>query len=163
MNYVSSALKPISTNRYLFHATHPANREGIQTYGLLMSEYIDSSRNGVYAHNLTTPPDYYWWPFLLIGEYEFGPIEKDPLKYYDFWRIDTHAISSDWFIDDAARLEFMLDYSYDPKDMYVFTPQDIPVRALQLFRIQTDESWDYEGTPGTYHFRNNGRFRPYIE
>ena len=79
------------------------------------------------------------------------------------WRIDTHTIASDWFIDDAARLEFMLEYRYDPKDMYVYTPQDIPVRALQLFRIQTDESWEYAGTPGTYHYRSVGRFRPYFE
>ena len=163
MRYASSVRKPIKTNRYLFHATHPSNRESIQTYGLLMSEYDDVTRNGVYAHNLITEPDYTWWPFLLIGDAEDGPIDNDPLKYYDFWRIDTHTITSDWFIDDAARLEFMHEYRYDPKDMYVFTPQDIPVRALQLFRIQTDESWEYAGTPGTYHYRSVGRFRPYFE
>jgi hypothetical protein len=91
MNYVPSEPKQINTHRYLFHATHPMCREGIQRYGLLMSEYENSSRNGVYAHNLLTKPDYTWWPFLIIGDAEDGPIEEDPLKYYDFWRIDTHA------------------------------------------------------------------------
>jgi hypothetical protein len=163
MNYVPSEPKQINTHRYLFHATHPMCREGIQRYGLLMSEYENSSRNGVYAHNLLTKPDYTWWPFLVIGDAEDGPIEEDPLKYYDFWRIDTHAISNKWFIDNAARAAFYIEMGYDPGNMYVFTNDDVSVSALQLFRMQNDQYWEYQGAPGTYHYRSLGEFRPYFE
>ena len=154
----------VYTHRYLFHVSHPLHREGIQTYGILMSEFHNSERNGVYAHNTVKEPDYLWWPFLIIGDAEDGPIEKDPLKYYDFWRIDTYAIPNNkWYVDNVARADFKSWVGYDPKDLYVFTKSDIPTRAIELFRIQHDTCWDYKGTNGVYHFRNTGRFRKYYE
>jgi hypothetical protein len=163
MNYVPKSPKKIKTNRYLFHVSHPMSREGIQHYGLLMSKFEETSRNGVYAHNLITEPDFNWWPFLEFGLADDGPIEKNPLKYYDYWRIDTQLISTDCFIDEWARHDFMSIFHFDPRDMYIYTNGDIPVRALQLFRFQNDQFWEFNGTQGAYHYRSTGNFRPYIE
>jgi hypothetical protein len=165
MNYVPKSPRKIKTNRYLFHVSHPTNREGIQNYGLFVNEKDYSViPNGVYAHNLLTQPDYNWYPFVMFGDYDSGCInDNDPLKLYDFWRIDTQKIENDWFIDYAARYDFGPEMGYDPKDMYVYTDKDVSIRALQLFRLQNDQFWEFEGIKGAVHYRGIGEFRPYIE
>ena len=91
-----------------------------------------------------TQPDYNWYPFVIFGDYDFGCInDGDPLKLYDFWRIDTQKIENDWFIDYAARYDFMLVMGYDLKDLYVYTDKDVSNRALQLFRLQNDQFWEF--------------------
>jgi hypothetical protein len=164
MKYVPSEPKQIKTNRYLFHVSHPMSRRSIERKGLLMSKFLTPLiPSGVYAHNLITEPDWTWYPFVLFGDFEDGPIENNPLKYYDFWRIDTRFISNKWFIDQAARHDFRADVGHDPKDMYVYTDEPVSVSALQLFRMQNDQYWEFQGAPGTYHYRSLGEFRPYVE
>lgn len=163
MKTIQKVCRPVRTNRYLFHVAHPANRQSIQAKGLISSIYSDSNRNGVYAHNLLTEPDYTWWPFLIIGDAEDGPIENNPIKYYDFWRIDTNAIENNWYLDNWARADYKSIIGTDPKDMFVYTNKDVAPAALQLFRMQTDLYWDFEGNLGSFHFRSLAKFRPYID
>jgi len=157
----------IKTNRFLFHVAHPANREGILEFGLLIHNRENSIiPNGVFAHNLLSKPTYHWYPFVLIGDYddELGTIYgNEPLRLYDYWRIDTHQIDNDWFIDYAARGDFGKSLGYDPKTMYVYTNKDVSLRALTLFRFQNEECYQFKGENGTYHFRNVDEFRPYTD
>lgn len=157
--------RKIKTNRFLFHVSHPSCREGIQKYGLLVNEKSYSEiPDGVYAHNLLTEPDYHWYPFVLIGDYDPGCInDKDPLKLYDYWRIDTRKIENNWYIDYAGRYDFGHLIGYDPKDMYIYTDKDVSIRALQLFRLQNDKTWQFEGVKGAVHYRGIGEFRPFNE
>jgi hypothetical protein len=158
-------ISKIKTNRYLFHVAHPISREGILKWGLLTNGKENSViPEGVYAHNLLSKPTYDWYPFVLIGDYdnELGKIYgNEPLRLYDYWRIDTHKIDNEWFIDYAARGDFKVLLGYDPKKMYVYTTKDISLRALTLFRFQNDECWDFKGEKGSFHFRGIDEFRPY--
>ena len=47
--------------------------------------------------------------------------------------------------------------------MYNYTDKDVSIRALQLFRLQNNQSWQFEGVKGAVHYRGIGEFRPYIE
>ena len=164
MNYVPYVPREIKTKRYLFHVSHPSSRMGIERKGLLISKNKTGTvPEGVYAHNIITRPDYHWYPFVLFDEYEFGPIENNPLKYYDFWRIDTYKIPNKWFVDQALHsdLQHLNEDFY--KNIYVYTNERVPAEALTLFRLQNDQCWDFEGTKGAYHYRGLGEFRPYIE
>ena len=68
-----------------------------------------------------------------------------------------------FILDNVARAEFNNWMGYDPKDLYVFTKSDIPVKAIELFRIHHDTCWAFKGVNGSYHFRNTGSFRAYYE
>ena len=157
----------IKTHRYLFHVAHPAFREGILKWGLLAKEKDYSIiPNGVYAHNLLSKPTYDWYPFVLIGDYddELGTIYgNEPLRLYDYWRIDTHQINNEWFIDYAARGDFKGALGYDPKSIYVYTNKDVSLRSLTLFRFQNEETWEFKGEKGAIHYRGIDEFRPYTE
>jgi hypothetical protein len=47
--------------------------------------------------------------------------------------------------------------------MYNYTDKDVSIRALQLFRLHNNQSWQFEGVKGAVHYRGIGEFRPYIE
>lgn len=47
--------------------------------------------------------------------------------------------------------------------MYNYTDKDVSIRALQLFRLQNNQSWQFEGVKGAVHYRGIGEFTPYIE
>lgn len=157
--------RKVNVNRYLFHASHPCSREGILEKGLLVSGRENSMiPRGVYAHNLLTEPNFKWYPFVLIGEYDYQNIKGiDPVRMYDYWRIDTFKLKNNWFIDFAARFDFMNSIGFDPYSMYVYTDENINTNALTLFRFQNNQSWDFEGNEGVYHFRGISEFRPYTE
>jgi hypothetical protein len=162
-------IKKIKTHRYLFHVAHPAFRKGILKWGLLTNGKENSViPEGVYAHNLLSKPTLDWYPFVWCYEFEiFYPFEKmlmgDPLREFDYWRIDTHQINNEWFIDYAARGDFKGVLGYDPKSMYVYTNKDVSLRSLTLFRFQNEETWEFKGEKGAIHYRGIDEFRPYTE
>jgi hypothetical protein len=155
----------IKTHRYLYHVAQPVFREGILKWGLLTHGSENSIiPNGVYAHNLLSKPTEDWYPFVYPYEsdYDLGNMYgNDVVRAYDYWRIDTHQINNEWFIDYAARGDFAKILGYDPKTMYVYTNKDISLRAITLFRFQNDEHWDFSGEKGTFHYRAIDEFRPY--
>jgi hypothetical protein len=157
--------RKIQTHRYLYHVAHPIFREGILEWGLL-AQGNDSSMipEGVYAHNLVSKPSYEWYPFVYPFEQDeaLGKMYGDnPIRAYDYWRIDTQISDNEWYIDYAARYDFAPFLGYDPKTMYVYTNKDISLRALTLFRFQNEECWDYPGEKGTFHYRAIDEFRPF--
>jgi hypothetical protein len=159
----------IKTHRFLFHVAHPFFREGILKWGLLTHGRENSIiPKGVYAHNLLSKPTHDWYPFVWGIEFEiYYPFEKmligSSLREFDYWRIDTHQIDNEWFIDYAARGDFRSELGYDPKKMYVYTNKDVSLRALTLFRFQNEESWEFTGEKGAFHFRGIDEFRPYTD
>lgn len=157
--------RKVNVNRYLFHVSHPYTRESILEKGLLVSGRENSIiTRGVYAHNLITEPDFSWYPFILFGEYDFENINGiNPVRMYDYWRIDTSKLNNNWFIDFAARYDFDFVLGYDPRSMYVYTDENIQADALTLFRFQNEQAWDFQGNEGAYHFRALGEFRPFSE
>jgi hypothetical protein len=163
MKYVVNEPKQIKPNRYLFHVSPESCREGIKEKGLLVSCYGKGVPCGVYAHNLLTEPNWTWYPFFL--DYQDWTLDTNiDLKLcYDYWRIDTQKVSNRWFIDFVARNDFGSTIGQDPGDMYVYSDEYVPVEALQLFKFQKDRSWEFKGTPGAYHYRGIGEFRPFVE
>jgi hypothetical protein len=157
--------RKIQTHRYLFHVAHPIFREGIVEWGLLAKNRDYSIiPKGVYAHNLMSNPTYDWYPFVypFAHDEELGKMYGDnPIRAYDYWRIDTQIIDNDWFIDYAARDDFAPFLGYDPNSMYVYTNKDVSLRALTLFRFQNEVCWDYPGEKGTFHYRAIDEFRPF--
>jgi len=157
--------RKIQTHRYLYHVAHPIFREGILEWGLL-AQGNDCSMipEGVYAHNLVSKPSYEWYPFVYPFEQDeaLGKMYGDnPIRAYDYWRIDTQISDNEWYIDYAARYDFAPFLGYDPKTMYVYTNKDVSLRALTLFRFQNEECWDYPGEKGTFHYRAIDEFRPF--
>ena len=159
--------RKINVNRYLFHVSHPIHREEILKFGLLAFEKEYSSiPTGVYAHNILSEPSFDWYPFVypFESDYELGKMYRgNVVKAYDYWRIDTHQINNEWFIDYAARGDFKILLGYDPKTMYVYTNKDVSLRALTLFRFQNEETWEFKGEKGAIHYRGIDEFRPYTE
>ena len=158
--------RKIQTNRYLFHAAHPIFREGISEWGLLTNgnDYSKIPK-GVYAHNLLSKPNYDWYPFIYPFEHDLtlGKIYGDnPIRAYDYWRIDTQIIDNDWYVDNAARSDFAPFLGYDPKAMYVYSNKDVSLRALTLFRFQNEDFWEFPGEKGAFHYRAIDEFRPYL-
>jgi hypothetical protein len=155
----------IKTHRYLYHVAHPIFRKGILKWGLLTHGRENSIiPEGVYAHNLLSKPTYSWYPFLIFGHYdmELGKMYGDePLRLYDYWRIDTYLIENDWFIDYAMKDEYSILDNGDPGNMYVYTTKDVSIRALTLFRFQNQESLSFKGEKGVFHFRGINEFRPF--
>jgi hypothetical protein len=159
--------RKINVNRYLFHVSHPIHREEILKFGLLAFEKEYSSiPTGVYAHNILSEPSFDWYPFVypFESDYELGKMYRgNVVKAYDYWRIDTHQINNEWFIDYAARGDFKILLGYDPKTMYVYTNKDVSLRSLTLFRFQNEETWEFKGEKGAIHYRGIDEFRPYTE
>jgi hypothetical protein len=157
----------IKTHRYLFHVAHPTFRNEILKWGLFTNGKENSIiPKGVYAHNLLSKPTYDWYPFVYPFETDNNLEEiygNNILTAYDYWRIDTHKINNEWFIDYAAREDFKELLGYDPKKMYVYTNKDVSLRALTLFRFQNEENWDFKGEKGAFHFRGIDEFRPYTD
>lgn len=155
----------IKTHRYVFHVAHPACREGIMSWGLLAHGRKNSCiPKGVYAHNLNTQPNGDWYPFVYPFQVDLdleGIVGNSIVRAYDYWRIDTCILKNDWLVDSAAREDFKPYLGYDPRHMYVYTPQDVPLRALTLFRFQQEKQWAIKGEKGTVHVMGIDEFRPY--
>lgn len=156
----------ITPHRYVIHVSHPYFRESIDRKGLLKNGTEGIIPEGVYAHNLLVKPNYDWFPFVLKFECDSflsSITNEGPLRLYDYWVIDTHAIDNDWYIDYCALSDFGDDTCYNTFSMFIYSDKDVPRSAIKLFRFQNEMRWDYKGVDGAYHFRGLDEFREYIE
>ncbi|MFA9212144.1 MAG: hypothetical protein ACEQR5_09970 [Moraxellaceae bacterium] len=161
MKNVPLAPKKITTNRFLFHVSHPSNRLAILKNGLVVLNKKDSLiPNGIYAHNTIQEPNFSWYPFAFIGEYD-NSLFQDlcPVKHYDYWRIDTSLLPNEWYLDHAAIDDYQLIYNANPKHLFVYSSENIPVKALKLFRFQQEKHVQYISENGVLHIRNSKEFR----
>ena len=142
MKNYSSKIKP---RRYVYHLTYSENREFIVRKGLVASSRDGalSYKNAVFAHN-TNKITEYWYPYILdqydimfgmikeiVNLMNFGSwLEQDFVTMkYDIWRIDTHALNRNWFLDNVAGRDFLKGINYP---YYVMSYGDIPPSALML-------------------------------
>lgn len=161
MKNVPLAPKKITTNRFLFHVSHPSNRTSILKNGLVVHQKTNSLiPNGIYAHNAIQEPNFSWYPFSFFGEYDSNDLLGIcPLKFYDYWRIDTSLISNDWYLDQAASEDYKLINHTNPKKLFTYSPENIPLAALKLYRFQQEKHVQYISENGVLHIRNSKEFR----
>lgn len=140
MKNYSSKIKP---RRYVYHLTYSENREFILRKGLKANSSAGLYRNAVFAHNTNQLTDY-WYPYVM-DQYDimFGMVKQEVklmnfgswleqdfvTMKYDIWRIDTHALNRNWFVDNVAVTDFLNGIKYP---YYVMTYGDIPPSALML-------------------------------
>jgi len=165
MKNVPLAPKKITTNRFLFHVSHPSNRTSILKNGLVVNQKTNSLiPNGIYAHNSIQEPNFSWYPFAFIGEYENADfLSLCPLKFYDYWRIDTSLLSNEWYLDYAASEDYKLINHTNPKNLFTYSLENIPLSALKLYRFQQEKLKQIEGANGVMHFISMKSFRKYFE
>lgn len=161
MKNVPLVPKKITTNRFLFHVSHPSNRFAILKNGLVVLNKKDSLiPNGIYAHNSIQEPNFSWYPFSFFGEYDSNELLGIcPLKFYDYWRIDTSLISNEWYLDHAASEDYKLINHTNPKKLFTYSPENIPLVALKLYRFQQEKHVQYISENGVLHIRNSKEFR----
>ena len=164
MKNVPLAPKKITTNRFLFHVSHPSNRFAILKNGLVVLNKKDSLiPNGIYAHNSIQEPNFSWYPFSFFGEYDSNELLGIcPLKFYDYWRIDTSLISNEWYLDHAASEDYKLINHTNPKKLFTYSPENIPLAALKLYRFQQEKHVQYVSENGVLHIRNSKEFRRFV-
>ena len=165
MKNIQFVPKKIKPNRFLFHVSHPSNRLAILKNGLLVLNKKDSLiPNGIYAHNTIQEPNFSWYPFAFIGEYD-NSLFQDlcPVKHYDYWRIDTSLLPNEWYLDHAASDDYQLIYNSNPKHLFTYSTENIPLFALQLFKFQKEEYRLIIGNQGAVHFSNLKEFRRFKE
>jgi hypothetical protein len=165
MKNVPVAPKKITTNRFLFHVSHPSNRTSILKNGLVVYQKSNSLiPNGIYAHNTIQEPNFSWYPFAFIGEYDHSLFQDlCPVKHYDYWRIDTSLLPNEWYLDHAATDDYQLIYKTNTKNLFTYSPENIPLFALKLFKFQKEEYKLIKGIQGAIHFSNIKEFRRFEE
>lgn len=164
MKNVPLAPKKITTNRFLFHVSHPSNRTSIFQNGLVVQQKTNSLiPNGIYAHNSIQEPNFSWYPFSFFGEYDSNELLGIcPLKFYDYWRIDTSLISNEWYLDHAASEDYKLINHTNPKKLFTYSPENIPLAALKLYRFQQEKHVHYISENGVLHIRNSKEFSRFV-
>ena len=165
MKNVPFAPKKITTNRFLFHVSHPSNRTSILKNGLVVNQNSNSLiPNGIYAHNTIQEPNFSWYPFAFMGEYD-NSLFQDlcPVKQFDYWRIDTSLLPNEWYLDYAATNDYQMIYNTNPRNLFIYSPENIPLFALKLFKFQKEEHRLIKGNQGTIHFSNLKEFRRFKE
>lgn len=163
MKNVQLAPKKITTNRFLFHVSHPSNRSSILKEGLVVHQKTNSLiPNGIYAHNAIQEPNFSWYPFSFFGEYNSNDLLGIcPLKFYDYWRIDTSLLPNEWYLDHAATEDYKLINHTDPKNLFTYSPHNIPISALKLYRFQQEKLKQISGVNGVLHFISIKPFQKY--
>ncbi|RAR73753.1 hypothetical protein CLV55_10372 [Flavobacterium aciduliphilum] len=134
-------LKPVKVEPFIWHLSPKRNREGILNRGLL----IDEDKKLIYANNFNCDL-HSMWPIPIESmniSFGLGFKSDESIKssliaavapYFDFWRIDTKKLATEWFVDPFLRKEIRV-YSHcknNPKS-YVCTFSPISNRYLQLF------------------------------
>lgn len=131
---VKSLQKVTKTARFVWHihdSFEPQNLISISNNGLEVSKH-----SFVFAHNgLMSFEDMY--PYFIDRRFIL-PMYRIPLEkhysYYHFWRIDTHLLDFDWYIDPNMGKDIELYCSKSAKPYnYICTPNAIPSKALTLF------------------------------
>lgn len=158
----------INPNRYVWHVSKSANRIGIHQQGLLAQQCKYGSYGpAVFANNMNTPTfgiyqclynDFFEIEILerhstnkeqtvyicqdVQTTAALQPTFEEYAAYYglDFWRIDTHKISTNWWLD----LRYEYDYAArSGREYYIYTTTSIPRDAIQLFRYKGWDSFHY--------------------
>lgn len=136
-------LKPVKTNRFIWHVSGPKNRLSILEKGLIPRE----SDGGLWANNYHNIGVFY--PFAIDGDYI-------PYDHFDFWRIDTHKAKVEWREDPN-----MYDVTPNPLNRcrYVCTYKPIAASAIKLYQFEPTcyvDEWQkyWEVYAETLHVRN---------
>lgn len=136
-NFNPSIMKAVMPARYVWHVKKLRLLEDISIAesGLLKGRY-----GMVFANNfLTNFSNMY--PFCIDRMWDFDDIameERDTYFHiYSYWRIDTKAFKSKWFIDPNMVLDCVCSPSGMPRN-YICTNSDIPVSALKNFSFVRD-------------------------
>lgn len=118
--------KPVITNRYLWHLKYNVHKSDLS---VAANGLICSDNYAVFAHNCLND-------FELLYPYLY-----DKKKYcldledYSFWRIDTHLLNIEWFVDPNMKCDLSY-YKYEAKPTnYLCTLNNIPNTALKLFNF----------------------------
>lgn len=113
-------LKPVETNRYIYHQSNPIFRDDISKYGLIpkgKSEawLSDTEIDGevVFATNSDNKED---WFYSTYDD--------------DRYQIDTTKIKNKWYLDP----------NFDFDDYHIITFEPIPLNAIKLIYKGTGES-----------------------
>jgi hypothetical protein len=145
------SLKKVTPHRFVYHLTKKSNRASIAHFGLLA---CDGSwyENAVFSHN-SNSINSDWYPYVFEDVFYYTCITGGSGKYYsqiinddqpivtnmlyfleyDIWRIDTHKLNRDWFIDSVTAAEFLLNPTIP---FYIMSHSDIPVSALKLINLE---------------------------
>jgi hypothetical protein len=54
-------------------------------------------------------------------------------------------------------------YNTNPRNLFIYSPENIPLFALKLFKFQKEEHRLIKGNQGTIHFSNLKEFRRFKE
>jgi hypothetical protein len=117
-------IERIIPQRYVWHVSETSNRSPILSHGL---RHDFSHHDAIFANNQSMNIRHFF-PFCLDLDFD----ERD-LRDYDYWRIDTLKIKTNWFIDPnmlRASEEINLN-----KEFFVVTESSIPSEALDLFTL----------------------------
>jgi len=139
-------LAPIVPNRYIWHVTYPCcdGIDNLRSFAIASEGLkVRYSRcgNAICAHNrLYSISKFY--PFIIDGDSfteKFGgfPAPSSSVLYSDFWRIDTLAYKGKWYIDPNMKDDSSI-YSDTHPVNYICTPEDVPARALKLYKLTMD-------------------------
>ena len=117
-------IERVIPQRYVWHVSETSNRSSILSYGL---RHDFSYHDAIFANNQSMNIRHFF-PFCLDSDFA----ERD-LRDYDFWRIDTLKIKTNWFIDpNMLRASEEINVS---NKFYVVTETTFPVDVLDLFTL----------------------------
>jgi hypothetical protein len=164
------SLRKVTPRRFVYHVTRRLRRESIAKHGLIARERDYLGGKTVFAHN-SNQLDRDWYPYCFDVFY-FTPdgtskvqsqiINDDRcvvtnfvyLLEFDVWRIDTHKLKRDWFIDNHACFDFLQKINIP---FYVFSYGDVPVSALKLIDLEKPIDIFYKESEGVAHVINHFR------
>ncbi len=160
--------KKINPLRFVYYVAHPYEREIIQRKGIKIekNQFESKKPEGVYVYNERRTPDFSWYPFLFFDFYDYElakSYDSNPLRMYDYWKIDTSKINNNWFKDEWYKKDFDVFESDEPNYNYIYTDTEIPCSALKLYRFQQEKFYFSKGEKGTVHIKYIGEFRPFKE
>ena len=140
---VNSALgETVEPPRYLYHLDFCGGRYHLDNEYLMYKRMNiareglfgrDMGNGGVWANVYQSCP--FWWFPITLDLYDC----RDELSsrmlvgYYDVWRIDTTKVVNRWYIDPNMCLGEVRDLS-----KYLYTPDSVSGKALQLFHMELD-------------------------
>jgi hypothetical protein len=122
----------IVPERYIWHIT---KKNKLKDYSIAKEGIVAPNYYGVFANN------------QMISLHEFFPIcmdiydwwEKIYLPSYSFWRIDTHKLNFEWYIDPFMKDDLEWFISVTKTDYvcenFICTPNSIPNYAIELFEF----------------------------
>jgi hypothetical protein len=127
-------MRPIHTNRYIYHVSLQKHRTSIQREGLkLNSNKTLEFTDALFANNSDKVA--LWFPFCLDSwDYIFDDVEKywnNIVPTYDVWKIDTRKISNIWYNDERVGIV--------PYGVHLITFEAIGPQALTLHRVSAEE------------------------